>query len=213
MVLVDLMRLVAPRVTSGALDGARAAARAVGADLVAADRLDTPDDAFFLFLDEIRAPAPDVDLRLVVKLRRETHDEHRRVELVDTTWLGNPEVRAAAPRSASGTNLLRGIGASAGKYEGTVKVLLDAGSQTMVEPGEVLVCPVTDPSWVSLMLVAGALVIDIGGTASHGAIIARELGVPCVIGTNTGTTDLRTGDTVRVNGGTGEVVVLTRSQS
>lgn len=195
------------------LDGARAAARAIGTGLVTEGRLDTSDDAFFLFLDELRAPAPDADLRLLVKQRRETHEEHRRVELAENTWMGNPDLRDAAPRAASAADLLRGIGASAGEYEGTVKVVLDAGSHTTVEPGEVLVCPVTDPSWVSLMLVAGALVIDIGGTASHGAIIARELGVPCVIGTTTGTTDLRTGDSVRVNGATGEVAVLTRSQS
>lgn len=66
----------------------------------------------------------------------------------------------------------------------------------------------TDPPTNDL---AGALVIDIGSTASHGAIIARELGVPCVTGTTTGTAELRTGDRVRVDGGAGVVTVLERS--
>jgi pyruvate,water dikinase len=62
-----------------------------------------------------------------------------------------------------------------------------------------------------MMTVAGALVIDIGGIASHGAIVARELGVPCVIGTRTGTVDLREGDRLRVDGGAGTVEVLERT--
>ena len=70
-------------------------------------------------------------------------------------------------------------------------------------------CHTTDPSWVGAMVIARALVIDIGAPASHGAIIARELGVPCVIGTAEGTTRIRTGDRVRVNGNTGTVDVLT----
>jgi pyruvate,water dikinase len=76
----------------------------------------------------------------------------------------------------------------------------------MLEPGEVLVCETTDPSWASLMFVSGALVVDIGGAVSHGAIVARELGVPCVIGTRRACAWLNTGDVVRVDGNTGQVV-------
>jgi pyruvate,water dikinase len=94
--------------------------------------------------------------------------------------------------------------------DGTVKVMLDACELIDLELGDILVAPTTDPSWMSLMLVAGALVIDVGTTASHGAIVARELGVPCVIGTEVGTKTLRTGDRVRVDGATGVVDVLAR---
>jgi pyruvate,water dikinase len=104
-----------------------------------------------------------------------------------------------------------GIGVSAGVAEGTVKVVLDACELIDLELGDILVAPTTDPSWMSLMLVAGALVIDVGTTASHGAIVARELGVPCVIGTEIGTRTLRTGDRVRVDGATGVVDVLARA--
>jgi pyruvate,water dikinase len=97
--------------------------------------------------------------------------------------------------------------------EGRVRVIADPADDVEIDLGDILVCPVTDPSWVSVMTVAGALVIDIGGMASHGAVIARELGVPCVIGTHSGTRDLRDGDTVRVDGSSGVVEVLHRAGS
>jgi pyruvate,water dikinase len=75
------------------------------------------------------------------------------------------------------------------------------------------VCETTDPSWASLFLVASALVIDIGGALSHGAIVARELGVPCVINTRVGTRRLRTGDLLRVDGHCGMVTVLAAAGS
>jgi phosphohistidine swiveling domain-containing protein len=206
------------------LDGARASARALGAEMVAAGQLDEPDDAFFLFAEELidgelidaelidgAADALAADARAVVARRKSNFARHQRVELTRTTWEGNPDTRELTAPESSGSGEVTGIGASPGVVEGLVKVVLDAGANTDVEPDEILVCPTTDPSWVPLMLLAGALVIDIGSTASHGAIIARELGVPCVTGTSTGTTELRTGDRVHVDGGAGVVTVLERA--
>jgi pyruvate,water dikinase len=99
---------------------------------------------------------------------------------------------------------LAGLGVSPGVFEGRVRVVDDPADPSL-QPGEVLVCETTDPSWASLMFVAGALVIDIGGAVSHGAIVARELGVPCVIGTRRACGWLRTGDVVRVDGTAGTV--------
>jgi pyruvate,water dikinase len=76
-----------------------------------------------------------------------------------------------------------------------------------LQPGEILVCRTTDPSWVSLFLAASAVVIDIGGQLSHGAIVARELGIPCVVNTRDGTRRIRTGDALRVDGTTGQVTI------
>jgi phosphoenolpyruvate synthase/pyruvate phosphate dikinase len=75
------------------------------------------------------------------------------------------------------------------------------------------VCSATDPSWVGHFLVAAALVIDVGGPMSHGAIVARELGVPCVINTVIGTSSIRTGDTVRIDGGVGTVEIVKRAEA
>ena len=79
-----------------------------------------------------------------------------------------------------------------------------------MEPGDVLVCHTTDPSWSSYFFVASAVVIDIGGMLSHGAIVARGLGIPCVISTGNGTSTIRSGDRVLVDGDAGTVEILGR---
>lgn len=96
-----------------------------------------------------------------------------------------------------------------GTVEGIVRVIHDADSDQAddFEPGDILVCRITDPSWAPLLSVAAAVVIDIGGSLSHGAIVARELGIPCVINTVDGSRRLRTGDRVTVDGDTGTVRV------
>jgi pyruvate,water dikinase len=80
-------------------------------------------------------------------------------------------------------------------------------SQADLEPGDILVCQTTDPSWTPLFLVAEALVIDTGGAMSHGAIVARELGVTCVINTKTGTRDIPDGAAISVDGRSGVVTL------
>jgi pyruvate,water dikinase len=80
-----------------------------------------------------------------------------------------------------------------------------------VEPGEILVSATTDPSWASIMFLSSALIVDIGGSLSHAAVVARELGIPCVVNTRRGSTLLHTDDLVRVNGGAGTVEILERA--
>jgi pyruvate,water dikinase len=94
--------------------------------------------------------------------------------------------------------------------EGRVRVLLSPDFDA-VEPDEILVAPTTDPSWSSVMFISSALVVDIGSALSHAAVVARELGLPCVVNTRSGTRDLRTGDLVRVDGTAGTVTVLERA--
>lgn len=108
----------------------------------------------------------------------------------------------AAP---DGPELVTGAPASAGRYTGVVRVVRTVDEACEVEPGEVLVCPVTAPAWNLAMGRAGALVCDIGGQLSHAAITARELGIPAVVGCRDATETLRTGDRVVVDGGAGTV--------
>ena len=189
-------------------DAGRAATRALGATLATDGRIDTDDDAFHLFAEELLAPGA-ADLRALVADRKAEREEALSID-VPEGWTSNPEVTPKAATAAERADRItvNGIGGSPGVAEGRALVILDAADDIDVEPGDVLVCPTTDPSWLALMTVAEALVIDIGAAASHGAIVARELGVPCVIGTRTGTRDLRTGDRVRVDGSTGTVDVL-----
>jgi pyruvate,water dikinase len=89
-------------------------------------------------------------------------------------------------------------------------VVLEPGDDD-IEPDEILVAHYTDPSWSSILFLASALVIDIGGRLSHAAVVSRELGVPCVADTRNGTKIIRTGDLIRVDGTAGTVTVLERA--
>ena len=73
--------------------------------------------------------------------------------------------------------------------------------------------PTTDPSWSSVMFISSALVVDIGGALSHAAVVARELRVPCVVNTRSGSRTIKTGDRIRVNGSSGTVEILERAAS
>jgi pyruvate,water dikinase len=96
---------------------------------------------------------------------------------------------------------------SPGVVEGVVHVVFDPhGAQ--LSPGEILVCPGTDPSWTPLFLAAGGLVMEVGGMMTHGSVVAREYGIPAVVGVNQATSRLQSGQRIRVNGSTGQITLL-----
>jgi pyruvate,water dikinase len=192
------------------LDGGRAATRALGRTLRDDGRLDEVDDAFYLTIQELLNPLPD-DVMELVRFRRERRAEYRRYELPLTfTGVPEPAVRVDDLGGAAG-DVLTGVAGAPGTVEGAARVVVDPFDAEPLEPGEILVCRFTDPSWAPLFSLADALVIDIGAAASHGAIVARELGVPCVIGTGDGTRRIRTGDRLRVDGSAGRVEILARA--
>jgi phosphohistidine swiveling domain-containing protein len=191
-----------------AIDGMRAAARRIGAEWVAQGMAEDPDDAFFLTLSEHRGPVPE-NLAEVVAFRKAKRAEYQSLEL-PLSWYGMPVAVEARPgeTTPAGSDRLSGSPGSSGVAEGRVRVIEDPCDADQLVPGEILVCHFTDPSWAALFPLAEAVVIDIGGPASHGAVVSRELGIPCVIGTGDGTRVLQTGDLVRVDGGAGTVEVL-----
>ncbi len=202
------------------LDGTRAAARELGAALVTDGVFRDADDAFFLTVGEhvqLQTGALDRDrARDLIGFRRKQRELYRRVTL-PRSWTGMPDLEAllaasdtAAPQPAEVTEV-RGVAWGGGAVEGRARVVLDANEDVEMLDGEVLVCRFTDPSWAPLFTMAEALVIDIGGPQSHGAVVAREMGIPFVIGTDEGTRAIRTGDRIRVDGGTGVVTVLERA--
>jgi pyruvate,water dikinase len=103
---------------------------------------------------------------------------------------------------------MRGVAASPGVVEGIARVLQDVNEIGQLREGEVLVCPVTAPSWAPVFAKIKAAVSDIGGAMSHAAIVAREYGMPAVVGTGDATKRIRTGDKIRVDGDRGTVRIL-----
>jgi phosphohistidine swiveling domain-containing protein len=109
--------------------------------------------------------------------------------------------------------LVSGISASRGQATGMVRVIRGPQEFGSLRSGEILVCPYTNPSWTPLFQRAGAVVVDAGGIASHAAIVAREYGIPAVMGTGFGTSTLRTGQSVRVDGTRGQVTAVAPAAS
>ena len=107
-----------------------------------------------------------------------------------------------------GEKEVRGYAASGGIAEGVARVLRDVNEIGQIRDGEILVCPVTAPSWGPVFGKIKAAVSDIGGTMSHAAIVAREYGMPAVVGTGQATKRIKTGDLVRVDGDRGIVTIL-----
>ncbi|MFI2034949.1 PEP-utilizing enzyme [Streptomyces bottropensis] len=120
------------------------------------------------------------------------------------TW---PRRAEEHTESAVEGDVLSGVGGSHGTYTGRVRVVTDPASCEALEPGEVLVAPITDAAWTPLFLVAGAAVVDVGALNSHAVVVCRELGIPAVISVEGGTRRLRDGMMITVDGGRGTVTV------
>jgi phosphohistidine swiveling domain-containing protein len=197
-----------------AFDICRAASRRAGECLAKEGHLDDPDDVFYLTIDELLAPSLPGGIKDTIVLRRNRRAEYEQYRLPGH-WRGMPVPIPIGEGQATGAEtgeaaLIPGLGVSPGVAEGTARVVTDPGFAD-VEPGEILVSPTTDPSWSSIMFISVALVVDIGGFLSHAAIVARELGIPCVVNTIHGSRTIRTGDRLRVDGTAGTVEILERA--
>ena len=106
------------------------------------------------------------------------------------------------------TGPLVGIGVSSGVGRGRARIVTDPADPRGIEPGEILVAPLTDPAWTPLFLAAAAVVVDVGALQSHAAIVARELGIPAVVSVEGASQHLVDGDEVEVDGDRGTVTVL-----
>jgi pyruvate,water dikinase len=199
-----------------ALDGCRAAARDLGQALAHAKVLVEPEDTFFLTVPELAdLTSGTLDqgrARELVAHRRDQRDLYRRITL-PRTWTGFPDLTSlldVAPAAATGSSatVVRGVAWGGGQVTGRARVVQNAQDEVELAEGDILVCRFTDPSWAPLFSMADALVIDIGGAQSHGAVVARELGLPYVIGTENGTRLIGEGDRISVDGSSGAVTVL-----
>lgn len=208
-------RTVIPRLETGKaayvipLDGARAAARRIGAEQVDAGRFDEVDDAFFLTIPELQQVVSGglPQARDLIAYRRGTREEYATMTL-PVHFTGMPDPQYTQASTSTGPVEISGVASGGGVAEGRARVVLDPNEDVELDEGDILVCKFTDPSWAPLFTLADALVIDIGGAASHGAVVAREMGIPYVIGTQTGTIDIHDGDRIQVDGTKNFVRVL-----
>ena len=201
----------------------RLAAIALGRKLAAAGLLDDPEDVVLLHYNELRTLVanPDaVDAKPLVSARRD--DRERQALVRPPEWLGTATEEALAfpylslwgfpekfHREPPATvDEVVGLAASPGVVEGTARIVSSVDDFDQVQQGEILVCQMTNPAWVVLFTKIGGLVTDAGGVASHPAVVAREFGIPAVVGTSIATHRIATGDRVRVNGSSGQVEVL-----
>ena len=187
--------------------GVREQLRHVGAELEARGCLDAAGDIFFVDLDEAREGLSGRDLRPVVRDRRASYEREMSRRHVPRVLLSDgTEPEAATPAGTATDGTLSGTPASPGLVSAPARVVLDpAGAR--LEPGEILVTPSTDPGWTPLFLTAGGLVMEMGGAMSHGAVVAREYGIPAVVGVPYATRRIDTGQRIAVDGTSGTVTL------
>jgi pyruvate,water dikinase len=191
-----------------AIDAVRKRVLIEGERLADEGRLDAPEEVFGLTFDDLEAAARDPSLDL--RARREERMQFvRRLEAQVTSFppVIDSRGRILRPPSPETADGLRGMGVSSGVATGPVKVLHSADEKP-IEKGDVLVAVTTDPGWTPLFVNAAAIVLEVGGTLQHGAVVAREYGKPCVVGLDRATERLDDGQRVEVNGETGTVRVV-----
>jgi len=194
----------------------------IGRKLVAEGVLDEPDDVIFLKYNELRYLLGDLknyDARSIVKKRR--HERLESYKLRPADFIGTAtESQLAFPylnlwgfpeklqRTEAGKGQVTGLAASPGVVEGVARVVMTIDEFDDVKPGDIMVCQMTNPAWTPLFAVISGIVTDAGGVVSHPAVMAREFGIPAVIGTSVATLKIKTGDRIRVDGTKGLVEIL-----
>ena len=192
--------------------------------------IDDPEDIFMLGYNDVRCAGVDPDYpakEIVAKNRAEMEAAKKREprewygtatywqvyeEPYKSLW-GYPqrfeaEQAELKSKEAASKTVLKGIPGYPGVYEGKARFITEPKDLDEVKKGEVLVCKMTNPAWVVCFSQIGALVTDTGGALSHPAVVSREFGIPCVVGTRKATTLIKTGDMVRVDGTTGTVEII-----
>ena len=184
-----------------------------GEELAAAGVLERPDDVFFLHFEELEALAAGDrrDWQALVVARRHAYRREVLRKQVPRVLLSDGTAFYEGLGAEDGGDVLSGSPVSPGVVEGTVHVVFDPRG-VQLAPGEILVCPGTDPSWTPLFLAAGGLVMEVGGLMTHGSVVAREYGIPAVVGVHEATTRLRTGQRVRVDGTAGRVTAISENR-
>ena len=199
----------------------RRMAAELGQRLVDVGTLGEPDDLYFLTSDEIR---PALAARALGKAmpeylaltadRRELREARKRLHppgTIPEEARENPGLKFKETqfKNDDASDTLRGIPVSPGTIAAPASRIMNAQEFDQMQPGSILVCPMTSPAWTQLFAHAVGLVTDIGGILGHGSIVAREYGIPAVVGTGNVTQRIESGQTLEVDGDAGTVVIQT----
>jgi pyruvate,water dikinase len=193
--------------------------------LKAGELVGVGNDVFFFYIDEVEALLGGKPSKAInISARRENYEKYKAMPAFPSIirgrfnpieWAKDPNRRldyydASMPAvQVSDSETLKGYAGAAGKIEGIVRVLASPEEGEKLQPGEILVAATTNIGWTPLFPKAAAILTDIGAPLSHAAIVARELGIPAVVGCGNATTRLKTGDRVLVDGGQGMVYIKT----
>lgn len=193
----------------------RIAMREIGRRMVEAGVFDEIEDFGFITKDEMAGFLADP--KPFASMVRERRAEYMQLEQLEppfvfvghaeppSTWERRDSV--AANRLGAG-DVLAGMPGCPGQAEGIARVVLDSNDPFALEPGDILIAPITDPSWTPLFVPAAGVVVDVGAPLSHAIIVSRELGIPCVISATGATRRIPNGARVSVDGSTGVVTIL-----
>jgi pyruvate,water dikinase len=191
----------------------------------AGELTDLGDDIFFLTLDEtLELLSGETIPTELISSRKDTYQRYKALPSYPSVirghfepfqWATDPNRRndiydQHASRSAEKSEFIKGAAGSPGCVEGLARIMANPEESDQFHPGEILVTRMTDISWTPIFPHAAAVVTDIGAPLSHAAIVARELGIPAVVGCQDATTRLKTGDHIRVDGSTGTVEITQR---
>lgn len=206
---------------------------AIGRRMVKEGLLRDPEDIMFLEYDQLRAyvanptsednPEGYDGIAVIKKARREYEEAHNirprdwvgtvthwamYEEPYHTLWGWPQRFERAQKAEEQPPDQLQGLPAAAGVTEGLARVVISTDEFDQVKPGEIMVCQMTNPAWVVVFSKVKGVVTDTGGVLCHTAVVAREFGIPGVVGTGDATYRIKTGNRVRVNGTTGVVEIL-----
>jgi phosphohistidine swiveling domain-containing protein len=194
----------------------------LGRRLVRVGAVENPVDVFWLRQQELEDVTPSLDagetqlasLAESVEQRKMLWRGQRRVTppqlLPKASWFKVLEGLMPAASEGQTGDTIKGIAASGGQVTAAARVLGGPGDFGQMRPGEVLVAAITTPAWTSLFAMASAVVTDVGGPLSHSSIVAREYGIPAVLGTGVATRRIRSEQNIRVDGDVGIVMLLDR---
>ena len=193
---------------------ARKALLEVGQEFVAAGTLKQTDDLVFLTLRELEQLAQSAGAQtqtdwqaLIVERRAAAERELRRRQVPRILVSDGRAFYEGMSAGTDNASVISGSPVSPGVVEGVVHVVFSP-NESQLAPGEILVCPGTDPAWTPLFMTAGGLITEVGGMMTHGSVVAREYGIPAVVGVHQATERLKTGQRIRLDGTTGKIVLL-----